>query len=270
MNRIKFLPAIVLLLAQSAHGAEIQVADRDTRGLIRALQQANQSPQQTTIQLARHGLYTLTEAADAARGIGLPAFKGNVVIEGNQAEIRRYSEADFTLIVVGNNAQVKIQDLTLAEGTEGAILNHGRLELRRVKVVDNIARHHPAIIENYGEIRIIDSQISFNQLDGAQRDAGTVVNYATLHIDGTEIAHNWISRRYDSLYAASAVLNYGRLNLRSVQISQNTAEIGENEHVLGAIVNLGTGLYTGTGVELSDNEPPTSNQIAVTMARVAQ
>lgn len=56
MNRILFLTAANLMLAHSAHGAEIRVADRDTQGLIRALHLANESAQQTTIQLARHGL----------------------------------------------------------------------------------------------------------------------------------------------------------------------------------------------------------------------
>lgn len=270
MPRITSLPALALLLAPFAHGAEIHVADRDTQGLIQAIEKANASQQNTTIRLARHGLYTLTAAADSARAIGLPVIKGNVLLDGNDAEIRRYAEADFTLLAIAGSAQVKITDLTLAEGTEGAIFNRGNLELRRVKVVDNIARHQSAIIENYGDIRIIDSQISFNQLNGAQRDAGTVVNYAKLQIDATEISGNLISRRYDSLYAATAVLNYGDLRLRGVQIRQNTAESGENESVLGSIVNLGKGNYSGIEVELSNNEPPQSNQVAVASMRLLQ
>ncbi len=270
MHRISILPTIALFLAFSAHAAEIQVGDRDTQGLIRALESANQSRQITTIRLARHGLYTLTQPADGSRHIGLPVLKANIVIDGNQAEIRRYSDADFTLLAIAGTAKVKISDLTLAEGTEGAILNHGKLELRRVKVVDNVARHQSAIIENYGEIRIVDSQISFNQLSGAQRDAGTVVNYSKLYIDKSQIANNWISRRYDSLYAASAVLNYGDLRLRGVQIEQNTADTGQNEKSLGAVVNLGMGVYFGDAVELSGNEPPASNHIVATMVRFAQ
>jgi hypothetical protein len=270
MHRINLLPLAALILSFSAQGADVRIADRDTQGLIRALQDANQSQQSTTIRLARHGLYTLTQAAEGSPGLGLPLLKSNVVIDGNQAEIRRYSNADFTLLAVASGADVRINDLTLAEGSEGAILNHGTLELRRVKVVDNVARHQPAIIENYGEIRIVASEISFNQLDGAQRDAGTVVNYAKLYIDSSQIASNWISRRYDSLYAASAVLNYGDLRLRGVQIQKNTADTGQTEQSLGSVVNLGMGVYSGISVELSENEPPASNQIAAAMVRFAQ
>lgn len=269
MNRIYLLPIVALTFAFSAQGADIHIADRDTQGLIQALRDANQSQQTTTIRLARHGLYTLTQA-EGSRGLGLPLVKAKVVIEGNHAEIRRYSQDDFTLLAVAHGAVVKISDLTLAEGTEGAILNHGELELRRVKVVDNIARRQSAIIENYGDIRIVASEISFNQLDGAQRDAGTVVNYAKLSIDSSQIASNWISRRYDSLYAASAVLNYGDLRLSGVQIHKNTADASHAEQSLGSVVNLGMGVYSGVSVELIDNEPPASNQIAAAMLRYAQ
>ncbi len=268
MCRIIFITVSALLCGVSAQAAEIRVADRDTQGLIRALQQANASTEKTTIRLARHGLYTLTQPVAGTRNTGLPVLKGPVVIDGNRAEIRRYSDADFTLLAIAETATVAISDLTLAEGSEGAILNHGKLKLRRVKVIDNVARHQSAIIENYGDIRIIDSQIGFNQLAGAERDAGTVVNYSVLHIDTSEIASNWISRRYDSLYAASAVLNFGELHLRGVQIKHNTAESGQNERALGSIVNLGKGSSAQNAVQFSDNEPPTSNQVATTVMQL--
>ena len=54
------------------------------------------------------------------------------------------------------------------------------------------------------------------------------------------------------------------------QIRQNTAESGQNDTVLGSIVNLGTGIYTGSEVELSNNEPPASNQVAASTVRQLQ
>lgn len=270
MRTINFVTFIAFSFSGAVFGADIRIADRDTAGLIRAIQQANQSQRTTTIKLARHGLYTLTAATDGQPAVGLPALTGKIVIDGNKAEIRRYADSDFALLAVNESANVRIHDLTLAEGSEGAIVNRGKLQLRRVNVIDNLARHHPAIVENYGDIRIIDSEISHNQLDGAERDAGTVLNYGSLYIDGSRIAGNWISRRYGSLYAASAVLNYGDLKLRGVQINENTAEAPLDERSSGAILNLGNGMYSGTAVDISGNEPPASNQVSSSWARMAQ
>ncbi len=268
MPRITLAILLSALVLPTAQGANIRVPDRDTAALIRAIDQANSSDQVTTIQLARHGLYTLTASAPNSPGFGLPVLRSHIVIEGNQAEIRRYARADFTLVAVADSGDVTINDLSLAEGSEGAVLNHGTLELRRVKIIDNQARHQSAIVENYGNIRFFAGEISHNQLDGAERDAGTVINYGNLLIDGTRIAGNWISRRYDSLYAASAVLNYGDLQLRGVQINENTAEPQTSGRAIGAVINIGKSSYSGSAVELSDNEPNTSNQISATVARL--
>ncbi len=268
MHRITLAVMFCSLLVPAAQSADIKVRDRDSAGLVQAIERANRSKQSTTIHLARHGLYTLTDVAAGSPGFGLPVVRAHVVIAGNQAEIRRYARSEFTLLAVAGTGKLRISDLTLAEGSEGALLNHGVVELHRVKIIDNQARHQSAIVENYGELRIIGGEISYNQLDGAERDAGTVINYGLLAIDGTEIAGNWISRRYDSLYAASAVLNYGDLQLRRVQINQNTAEPQTSERAIAAVLNIGKGIYSGSGVEISNNEPATANQISTSVARL--
>jgi hypothetical protein len=262
MRPIDFLPVFALFACVAVHGNEIKVADRDTRGLIHALEQANRSPHVTTIQLAHHGLYTIDSPVEPEHFLGLPELKGNIVVKGNEAEIRGYSRFEFTLLGIARGANVTINALTLAEGSEGAILNRGNLQLNRVKVIDNVTHRRLAIIENYGKLRVTDSVISFNQLDGTQRDAGTMINFSTLRIDNSEISHNWISRRYDSLYAASAVLNLGRLSLSHVSIVENTAYCDASESTLGSVINLGVGTYTGIAVDINSNAPQASNHIS--------
>ncbi len=246
-------------------GNTIDIADRDADALAAAIHQANQSTGETTIRLARGGLYFLATAADDARELGLPTITGKVVLHGNDAELRRYSNEDFALLAVAKGGQVHIDSLTMAEGSRGALVNHGDLWLDRVRVVDNVAKNVPAIIENYGRLRVISSEISFNQLAATQRDAGTVLNYGTLELARSSIESNWISRRYDSLIAASAVLNLGELKLVGVSIRENTANADQDNAALGAIVNAGNGAYEGSEVTLENNDPVDT----VTAARLA-
>ena len=170
------------------------------------------------------------------------------------ADATVYGE-DFALVAVADGGKLKLERLTLAEGSRGALVNRGELELDQVRVVDNIAKNVPAIIENYGQLRVIGSEISYNQLAGTQRDAGTVLNYGRLDLLRSSIESNWISRRYDSLVAASAVLNLGELKLAEVRVRENTAMPELVETSLGAIVNVGNGAYQASDLTLEHNEP---------------
>ncbi|HQW80671.1 MAG: hypothetical protein IPF83_11005 [Rhodanobacteraceae bacterium] len=233
----------------------VDIPDRDVDALAATIHHANQSREATTIRLAHGGLYTLVTAADENRELGLPAITGDITILGNDADLRRYSDEDFALIAVADGGKLKLERITLAEGSRGALVNRGVLELDRVRVVDNIAKNVPAIIENYGQLRIFDSEISYNQIAGTQRDAGTVLNYGRLELVRSSIESNWISRRYDSLIAASAVLNLGELKLSKVRVRENTAMPELVETSLGAIINAGNGVYQASQLTLENNEP---------------
>jgi hypothetical protein len=243
----------------------VEIADRDVDGLVAAIHAANRSQDTTTIKLAKGGLYTLVTPSDENRELGLPTITGRIVIRGNDADLRRYSNEEFALLAVAKGGDLKIQSLTLAEGSRGAVVNHGELELENVKIVDNVAKNVPAIVENYGHLRVEGSEISYNQLAAAQRDAGTVLNYGRLEVVRSNIQSNWISRRYDSLIAASAVLNLGELKLASVNIRENTAFPELENSSLGTIVNAGNGAYHATEVTLENNEPVNT----LTAARLA-
>jgi len=252
----RLLPLLVAALLSPALAADtIDIPDRDVDALVAAIYRANQSREPTTIELAQGGLYTLVTAADEIRELGLPAVTGDVTILGNEADLRRYSDEDFALVAVGDGGRLTLRRLTLAEGSRGALINRGELELDHVRVVDNVAKDVPAIVENYGQLRVRDSEISYNHLAGTQRDAGTVLNYGQLELVRSSIESNWISRRYDSLVAASAVLNLGELKLASVRIRENTAMPELINASLGAIVNVGNGAYQASELTLERNEP---------------
>ena len=253
-SRISLL-TLAFLSASVKADVVVEIADRDVDGLVAAIHAANQSGTETTIRLAKGGLYTLVTAADENRELGLPRVSGKITIQGNGADIRRYSNEDFALVAVAKGGELTLRSLTLAEGSRGAVVNHGELELDRVRVVDNIAKHAPAIVENYGHLRVHASEISYKQLAATQRDAGTVLNYGSLELARSSIESNWISRRYDSLIAASAVLNLGDLKLSAVRIRENTAMPEDSDTSLGTIVNAGNGALQATDVVLENNEP---------------
>ena len=244
-------------LISSAAGAKqiVTIADRDVDGLVAAIHAANQSPDQTTIRLAKGGLYTLVTATDEKLEIGLPVISGRVAIDGNGADLRRYSNDDFALFAVAKGGALSLSELTLSEGSRGAIVNHGELSLSHVRVIDNVAKGTPAIIENYGELSVRDSEISYNQIAATQRDAGTVLNFGTLELTRSSIESNWISRRFDTLIAASAVLNLGDMKLRAVKVRENTVSTEEEGASLAAIVNAGNGAYEASDLLMENNEP---------------
>ena len=250
---------IPLLLAAATAPAladvTVEIADRDVDGLVAAIHRANQSQEATTIRLAKGGLYTLVTPSDENRELGLPAITGKIEIRGNDADLRRYSNEEFALVAVATGGELKIRNLTLAEGSRGAIVNRGELDLDGVRVVDNVAKGVPAIIENYGRLSVRNSEISFNHLAATQRDAGTVLNYGHLEVNRSSIESNWISRRYDTLIAASAVLNLGELKLMAVNIRENTATPEIEGTALGAIVNAGNGAFQASELKLENNDP---------------
>src|SRR5688572_27831164 len=168
-SRISLL-TLALLASPVGAGVVVEVADRDADGLVAAIHAANQSGAETTIRLAKGGLYTLVTPADEDRELGLPTVTGKITIQGNDSDIRRYSNEDFALVAVAKGGELTLRAVTLAEGSRGAVINHGQLELDHVRVVDNIAKNSPAIVENYGRLRIEASEITYNQLAAAQRD----------------------------------------------------------------------------------------------------
>jgi len=226
-----------------------------TEGLIEAINAANANPDVDIITMER-ALYVLDSISDENQRSALPAITTSMVIRGNGAELRRYSELDFRLFHVSETGHLRLEHVVLAEGSVGAIRNHGTAELHRVALVDSTARGASAIVENYGEMRLRECEVSFNTVAGASRDAGTIVNWGKLWLNATNFQGNQLSRRYQGVALASTVLNYGTAEIEDVVISENVAGDIDNEGAPQApLVNLGNGRLEMRLVREHDNLP---------------
>lgn len=255
LHRAPIAAALVCSLSALSAQATTVFPVESTEGLIAAIQAANQTPEADIITLER-ALYVLDTINSANHQSALPEISTPIVIRGNGAELRRYSTSDFRLFHVTETGHLRLESVVLAEGSIGAIRNHGITELRRVQLVDSTARGASAIVENYGEMRLTHCEVSFNTVAGASRDAGTIVNWGKLWMNSTTFQGNQLSRRYEGVALASSVLNYGTANIEDVVISENVAgEVGIGGAPQAPLVNLGNGRLELRLVREHDNLP---------------
>lgn len=232
----------LLLPAAAIDAAEYRVRNRDAAALAGAIRHANESPGADVIVLSRGGIYPILDAA--ADGLALPTVTGALRIEGNGAEIRRYTDARLMLLQVAPGAHLELHGLTLAEGARGAVHNRGTLVLEHVRITDSTSSEPAAIVLNEGELFASDSEFGFNQLLGARSDGGTLVNRGVMHLTNTRIVSNSASREHP-LTAAAAVLNLGTLELEAVTVADNRLS-GETGGELTAVLNLLGGHSSGS------------------------
>ena len=254
--------AVVVLSAFAitgqANALVYSVTQGDSAGLAQAITLANASPEADVIELAA-GVYALEDAVKGKEGfVALPVITGQLVIRGAKAELRAYTSRSVHLLEVAIDASLKIEGVTLAEGTDGALVNYGHTELRGVSIIDQTTRTAPAIISNFGEMTLVRCELSFNTINASQ-NAGTIINYGFAGIRNTRIRGNIVSRRFQSLVLASALLNYGKAELQKVTLSDNEAIGGfPSVNVSGvalAFVNQGVGTMKVSEVTASNNLP---------------
>jgi hypothetical protein len=235
---------LVLLVATGPTWAtDHVVGNRDVAGLRAAIMAANADPTGShRIVLAEGGLYTLDDALPGH--LGLPSFTGKVHIDGRGAEIRRYSETGMTLLEVAAEAHVTLTDLTLAEGSLGAIRNLGTLSLRHVVVSDSSGESARGIVINHGDMLARDSAFTHNEVHGSGRDAGTLINFGSLTLQDSRIVGNSLSRRYPSL-AAAPVLNHGQLTITGGAFEDNQVLDEFDGLVSTSVLNLLGGKVSG-------------------------
>ncbi len=252
--RLCLLAVLTGLMGTEASATTVYPVE-NTQQLIAAIELANQTPEADIITLER-GLYVLDHAYNEAQKVALPVISSAIVLRGNGAELRRYSPKDFRLIEVAEGGHLRLESVVLAEGSVGAIRNHGITELHRVALVDSTARGASAIVENYGEMRLRHCEVSFNTVAGASRDAGTIVNWGKLWLNETTFQGNQLSRRYVGVTLASSVLNYGTTKIDDVTIAENVAGVQDEAGAPQApLVNLGNGRLELRLVRDHDNLP---------------
>lgn len=243
MRSILLLCAVGLFAPFSASAKEFLIADRDVPALITALQEANRSPGPHVIRLHPGGIYTL-ELTDS-QGLGLPPVRTQVRIEGQHAEIRRYANLRMTLFEVAEGGSAHLLDLTLAEGSWGALRNHGNLVLDRVAVTDSISDGERAILLNYGEMTVRDSLIGYNQINKVGRDSGILINLGQLTLKRSRFVGNSVTRAVPGTAAAGAVLNQGNLIAQAVEFMDNAVADPFGGLAFSAVVNLDNGTTVG-------------------------
>ena len=238
------LPLLASLsLFPTAHAEDFEIRDRDVAALVAALQKSNETPGPHRIRLAAGGLYPLQSAA--AEGLGLPVLRGEVVIEGNGAEIRRYASSPMALIEVAAGARVVIRDLALAEGSQGALRNHGDLLLERVAIIDSIHSDADAIVANSGRLTLRDSLLGWNQVNVGDGNTGLIENHGRLSLQGARIVGNSASRAPMQTGDAAAVLNTGELIASAIEFEANAIIDPLDGMAFRAVLNLGRGKAEG-------------------------
>ena len=260
----RFLPILLLTGALSlcACSHQTEVADLDANSLVAAIRAANQRPGPDTIRLAKGGLYTLREQSEA--GLLLPTIDGELTIDGQGAEIRRDSNGRAALLQIASGGKVTLKNLSLAEGSDGAVRNYGSLRLQSVKITDSSSWGGSSIVLNHGELQAQDSEIAYNELPMNHRDAGTVLNYGRLILDNTRIHDNLVQTRYPGLATAGAILNLGTIRVSGTGIEHNSAVSELAGPSFNGVVDLGNGrvdgnlpgsavLEAGLGIQLAAN-----------------
>lgn len=245
MHRSIRLCAATLCFAvctSTASSADYHIANLDADGLAAAIRHANATPQPDVVHLAPQGLYSL-DAAES--GLALPPVRGRLTLMGHGAELRRNTSEPLALLEIALGGELEIHDLTLAEGSRGAVRNHGILRLQRSAIVDGTTQSENAIVQNFGTLEARDSVIGYNQVAGAGRDAAIVLNYGSMRLERCRVAGNSLSRRYPTL-AAAPLLNYGELVLDALSIEDNDVIDGFEGLASAAVMNLGAGRIAGT------------------------
>lgn len=236
------------MLAICGCSREIELANNDATGLVDAIRRANSTPGGDTIRLARNGLYILQ--AEAEPGLLLPAIRGKLRIEGNGAEVRGYTSNRVALVEVAAGSDVLLRQLSLAEGSDGAIRNFGKLKLQSTRVVDSIGTGVSAIVLNHGQLVAEESEFAYNALGSSLRDSGTVLNYGDLRLAGSRIHDNRVEPSRPGTLAAGAVLNMGTLHVKEVRLDNNSTgdltDAGRNGAAgVPGVLNLGNGTVQG-------------------------
>ncbi|MCX7034661.1 MAG: hypothetical protein NT046_11980 [Arenimonas sp.] len=247
---MRYTPALLLLaglgtLAACSRGIEIDIANNDSAALVEAIRQANASPGHDTIRLARNGLYILSHPAQT--GLLLPAVQGGLTIEGHHAEIRGYSGIPTAILEVEQGGKLHLQDLVIAEGTDGAVRNYGDLRLENVAIVDSSVDKMPAIVLNHGRLQAVDSEVAYNLLLANRRDAGTVLNYGEIALENTHIHDNRAVGRQPTVAVSGGILNFGSVEADGLLLEDNELTDEQAPKLsFGGILNLGNGHVTGS------------------------
>ncbi len=176
------------------------VPNGDTTSLIDAINCANSTSTDETINLATGGTYTLTSGTALDSTTGLPhiitsATAGTLTLNGNGASIVRSGASSFRLFYVNTGSDLTLNDLLLSNGAlssggGGGIFTGGTLTLNHVRVVGNAANYGAGIDNSGGTLTIVSSELSGNtagNYGGALENSSGTLNLINSTVSGNSV-----------------------------------------------------------------------------------
>jgi hypothetical protein len=229
--------AVTIALA----GNVFNIADGDVAGLIAAINSANASSCPTTINLATHGNYTLTDVADDGSTVyccgpmGLPFVNSTLTINGNGATIRRSSAAGtppFGIIRVAeppSNPNATIANLTLdgvtltgATGSVVVVWGGSRAMIRNTTITNNAGQ---GILTWGGNLTVLNSTISYNNGTNGYGGGGILhIGDGSTAISFSTIFENQSSGVGDAI--ATAFSSPGKVTVKNSILASPTRGFG--------------------------------------------
>jgi len=247
----------LLLIALPCSAKEFIISNGDNSALLKAITLANQSPDADVITLAKHGLYAISVPSE--RKSLLPNLKNTLTIEGNGAEIRRYTKSSVNLLTVEKNSHIILRNLILAEGSEGALVNNGDLLLDRVKIIDTDSGNAQAIITNFGRLSLSNSELAYNQMPVSAHDAGIIVNHGELSLSFSKVHSNTIRQDKNPMAFALGALNFGSIKINGFSIDANDLDPAMSAAQFAGIINIGKAKIYGRFPQNQVKQKSTAN-----------
>jgi hypothetical protein len=233
----------LLLMALPCAAKEFSISNGDTKALLKAITLCNESPEADVIILARNGLYAIDKPIHPH--FLLPPLKNKLTIEGNGSEIRRYVKAAYAHISIEKNSDIILRSLTLAEGSEGAIINRGNLQLDRVKIIDTDSGKAKAIISNWGRMSLSNTELAYNHIPIQAHDAGVIINHGELSLSFSMIHNNTVRLNRNRFALALGALNFGNIKINGFSIADNDIDPEIQDSQISGIINIGSAKIHG-------------------------
>ena len=256
-----FLPPLLsllllLILASCSPPTPSPYIACDVQALVDAINDANNNPDTSTINLAPGCIYTTQEPLD--HSTGLPQITTEVIIEGNGATITRlpYTGEPYTryrLFWITEDGSLTLSNVTLdggyvhhplvsvdhESGSGGAILNQGVLHISNGIFENNRASYGGAIANiNESTLTVQNSTFS-NNMGEFSSGAVYVSGNSSAQISGVRFEGNQSpgTYTYPLVYGwGGAIGNYGVTRITGSTFIENWAKRGP-----GAIFNYGSG-----------------------------
>lgn len=204
------------------------IACGDIAGLRTAIEAANATPGDHTINLAQGCTYTIADEYSDEEA--LPAVqKKSIIIEGNGATIRRADgELRFRLINVAASGRLIVRNLTVSNGWArtfagtGAIRVDGDLFVTGSRISGN--RAGGVFVAATGQASFVDSAIADNTQAGL---AGAGINNAgDLYLENATVSGNRIPALLGDVSAGGGLANTGSATVYKSFVTGNRARGG--------------------------------------------